>query len=328
MKRIVVLGAGGIGTAVGGILSAGRQDVTMITQLPVESEHIERHGLRVTGTVDLTARPRAGTGPVAVGADDVLLVAVKGHQTKDALQRVRGIPAAALSLQNGIEKEVPLTQSFGDTRVICSVVQVTASLQSVGISRCAAIEPSAMSAIHPAGAKIAKEMAEIFSNSGMPTTIVHNAAEVEWAKAAQWLPSSLLTAATGLPLDDVLRDDRLAGAYVSMVRECAAVANAHGVELATFGRLYAAKVARASMGDAIDELVRLGNSMAGGHLAGYRTSMELDIAAGRPPELDSTVGAMQRAARAVNVPSPVLETAAAIVRARTRAERINVEAEL
>jgi 2-dehydropantoate 2-reductase len=289
----------------------------------MECEHIQRHGVRVTGSVELSARPGSSAGPVAMGADDVLLVAVKGHQTEDALQRVRGTPAAALSVQNGIEKEVPLTRRFGDTHIICSVVQVTASLQSVGVSSCAAIEPSAMSAMHPGCAEIAKELAEIFSASGMPTTIVDNAAEVEWTKAAQWLPSSLLTAATGLPLDDVLTDERLAGAYASMVRECATVANAHGMGLAPFGRLYAANVARGSIGDAIDELVRLGNSMSGGHLAGYRTSMELDLAAGRPLELDATAGAMERAAHRVNVACPVLGTAIAIVRARARANLVN-----
>lgn len=319
MNRVVVLGAGGIGTTVGTILRAASHDVTLVTRVPEDAETIARDGARVTGVVDLLERPRSAVGPVEVDDDDLLLVAVKGHQTAAALEQVRGTPGAALSLQNGIEKERPLIERFGGDRVVASVVQVTATLTSPGVSRCAAIEPSVVSAAAPSGAARATDLAEAFSASGLPTTVVDDAEAVEWTKAAQWLPSSLLTSSTGLTLDAVLRDTALARVYVTVIRECAAVAGAYGVELVPFGRLYATEMTEGSVEDAAGKLNDLGASMQASGLAGYRTAMELDLAHRRPPELDSTAGAMQRAARAAAVECAALDALVAVVSARANA---------
>lgn len=319
MKRVVVLGAGGIGTTVGTLLRAAGHEVTLVTRVSEDAETIARDGARVTGVVDLLEWPRSAAGIVEVDDDDLLLLGVKGHQTAAALEQVRGTPGAALSLQNGIEKERPLIERFGGERVVASVVQVTATLTSPGVSRCAAIEPSVVSAADPPGAARAAHVAEAFSESGLPTAVIDNADAVEWTKAAQWLPSSLLTSSTGLTLDGVLRDAGLARVYVTIIRECAAAARAHGVELVPFGHLYAAEMTSGTVDAAAAKLNGLGASMQASGLAGYRTAMELDLAHGRPPELDSTAGAMQRAARAAAVECSVLDALVAVVSARANA---------
>jgi 2-dehydropantoate 2-reductase len=319
VKRVVVLGAGGIGTAVGTILSSAGHDVTLVTRIAEDAERISRNGARVTGVVELNERPRSTAEAVQLGDDDVLLVAVKGHQTVGALERVHGVPGASLSLQNGIEKERLLIERFGKERVVASVVQVTASLESPGVSHCAAIEPSVVSTVDPVGAVKTEALARMFSDSGIPTSVVDDAEAIEWTKASQWLPSSLLTSATGLTLDAVLRDSSLARVYVTIIRECASVAGAHGVRLAAFGRLYAAELTEGTVEDATAKLAQLGKAMAASDLAGYRTAMELDLARGKPPELDTTAGAMQRAARAAGLECPALETMIAVVTARASA---------
>jgi 2-dehydropantoate 2-reductase len=318
VNRIFVLGAGGIGTTVGSILSSRGFDVTLMTKLPEESEHIARHGAHVVGAVEIDSHPTSTADSVDLDHDDVLLLAVKSHQTSAALERVRGVPGVALSLQNGIEKEFPLIQRFGAEHVVPCVVQVTAVEVSTGVSHCSAIEPSAMSSAHPEGAAMARELADAFSKSGMPTSIVENAAEIEWTKAAQWLPSSLLTTATGMSLDEMLSDERLARAYVVIARECAAVAHAHNVKLASFGRLYGAEITEGPESAATSKLMEIGQAMSRGREAGYRTSMELDLAMKRSLELDETAGAMERAARSMNIECPALGAAIAVVTARSR----------
>jgi ketopantoate reductase len=161
-------------------------------------------------------------------------------------------------------------------------------------------------------------VASAFSASGMKTMVVEDAAAVEWAKAAQWIPSSLLTAATGMTLDAVLRDVVLAESYVAIARECAQVAQLHEIRIAEFPDLYASKIVNGTIAGAVDTLMAIGESMGASQLAGYRTAMELDIARGRAPELEPTAGAVRRAAVAAGVPCPALDTAHAIVRARAR----------
>jgi 2-dehydropantoate 2-reductase len=316
VTSFTILGAGGIGTAVGVLLEAAGHPVTLVTHAPRDAEEIEAGGAGVTGCVEAQARPRALAGEVIVGPDDVLVLAVKAHQTADALLATAGTPRAAMSLQNGIEKEQPLIDRFGPERVLPSVVQVTATLQGPGRTRCASIATSAISSLESSAGSIAAEVASALTASGMKTLVVTDGAAVEWAKAAQWIPSSLLTAATGLTLDALLQDAGLAKIYVAMARECAEVARAHGIRIAEFPELYAREIVESTVADGVQTLIAIGERMSASELAGYRTAMELDLARGRAPELEPTAGAVRRAAVAAGVACPALETAQAIVRAR------------
>jgi 2-dehydropantoate 2-reductase len=319
VTRFTIVGAGGIGTAVGALLHAAGHPVTLVTRTAEDAERINARGVRTIGCVEVDVRPRAVAGDLVVGPDDVLVVGVKAHQTKDALDAVAGVPRAALSLQNGIEKEQPLIERFGPERVLPSVIQVTATLEEPGRTRCASIATSAISSLRPSADDVASDVASALTSGGMTTLLVADAAAVEWAKAAQWLPSSLLTAATGLTLDAVLSGERLARAYVVVARECAAVARAHGIEIAKFPELYARDIVDGTVDAGVAVLTAVGQAMSSSELAGYRTAMELDLARGRRPELDPTAGAVQRAARAVGVPCPALDAAAGIVSARSDA---------
>lgn len=316
MTSFTVVGAGGIGTAVGVLLEAAGHPVTLVTHTPRDAQEINAGGASIVGCVEARAQPRALAGEVLVGPDDVLVLAVKAHQTAEALLATAGTPRAAMSLQNGIEKEQPLVDRFGAERVLPSVVQVTATLLGPGRTRCASTATSAISSLEASAGPIAAEVATALTASGMKTLLVEDAAAVEWAKAAQWIPSSLLTAATGLTLDAVLRDAGLAVIYVAIARECAEVARGHGIRIAEFPDLYASEILDGTVTDGVETLIAIGERMGASELAGYRTAMELDLARGRAPELEPTAGAVQRAAAALGVSCPALETAQAIVRAR------------
>ena len=316
MTSFTIVGAGGIGTAVGVLLGATGHGVTLVAHTAQDAAEIAANGANVVGCVEASARPTAVAGSVDVGPDDVLVLAVKAHQTAEALLATTGTPRAAMSLQNGIEKEQPLIDRFGPARVLPSVVQVTATLQEPGRTRCASIATSAISSLHPSAETIAAEVASALTTSGMNTLTVRDATAVEWAKAAQWIPSSLLTAATGMALDAVLRDAGLAELYVAIARECAEVAQAHEIRIAEFPELYASEIVEGTVADAVETLIALGERMSASELAGYRTAMELDLARGRAPELEPTAGAVLRAALAADIACPALETAHAIVRGR------------
>lgn len=316
MTRYVVLGAGGIGIAVGVLLKSVGNDVLLITNKEDEASAIRANGARVVGVRDIEAYPDVRTGQVVCGSEDVLLVAVKAHQTLAALSGVEGTPKAVLSLQNGIEKEAVLAARFGSELVITSVVQVTATRQSAGVSHCAGLEASGLSAEYAPTRAVAQELADELTSSGVPTSVLEDAGALEWTKAAQWLGTSLLSAATGLTLDAVLRHRELARVYQSLVRECAAVARALGLDLIYFPGFYSREVLDLDEEGAIELLNELGREFGASSMAGYRTAMELDLAHGRIPELDPTAGAVERTARTVGVSCPVLETAHALVLAR------------
>lgn len=316
MTRYVVLGAGGIGIAVGVLLQSTGSEVLLVTNKESEVKSIRTHGARVSGIRDIASHPKAHIGRLVLDSEDVLLVAVKAHQTSAALNGLDGTPAAVLSLQNGIEKEAQLTSRFGAMRVITSVIQVTATRLSDGVSHCAGLEPSGLSAVSQPAMESAKKLAADLTSAGITTSILEDATALEWTKAAQWLGSSLLSAATGLTLDAVLRHTELARVYQCIIRECAAVAGAHGLELISFPGFYSREVVDRDEVQGTQYLQKLGHELASSPMAGYRTSMELDVSHGRMPELDPTAGAVERAARLVGLSCPMIEAAHAIVLAR------------
>src|SRR2546426_7642024 len=86
--RIGIVGAGAIGSVVGGLLTKAGHDVTLIDQWPEHVEAMRRHGLRLSGTcgehvVKVTAchlhEAQAIEEPF-----DAVFVAVKSYDTEGA----------------------------------------------------------------------------------------------------------------------------------------------------------------------------------------------------------------------------------------------------
>lgn len=319
MTRFVILGAGGIGTALGVLLGSAGARVALVTQTEAEAAQIRTRGAQLDGERSALARPEAFSGGCTLTSEDILLLGVKAHQSQAALASTSGVPAAALSLQNGLDKQDTLAEAFGSERTIGSVIQVTATLVEPGYARCSGVGESALASLTAATERTARELALLLSTAGVPTRIVPDITPLEWTKAAQWLGSSMITAATGLSLPAVLRDPRLCWAYQSLIRECSEVADAYGYQLEEFPGFYVREVLARDPDAAVEFLDGIGRAFAASSMSGYRTAMELDLAAGRPPELEPTAGVLLRAAAAVDVSCPTLQTLYGVVRARAAA---------
>lgn len=107
--RFVVMGAGAVGGVVGGRLAQHGHDVVLVAR-GAHREAIAAHGLLVRSPDDevrvpvpVVEHPRE----LALGDDDVVLLAVKGQHTAAALDALAGGPPtlAIACLQNGVENE-------------------------------------------------------------------------------------------------------------------------------------------------------------------------------------------------------------------------------
>ena len=124
---------------------AAGHPVTLVTHTARDAERINAPG-RARRLCRGDARPRAVAGEWS-SALTTCSSRGQGPSDEDAARRVTGAPRAAMSLQNGIEKEQPLIDRFGPERVLPSVIQVTATLQEPGRTRCASIATSAISSL-------------------------------------------------------------------------------------------------------------------------------------------------------------------------------------
>ncbi|MEK7353952.1 MAG: 2-dehydropantoate 2-reductase [Chloroflexota bacterium] len=107
--KIVIYGAGAIGSAVGGYLWRVGHDVVLIGR-PGHVKAIDEHGLRlVTPTGTHIIRLPAVTNPNQVGfsPDDVVFLCVKGQNTEEALRDLSALTkeVAVFCFQNGVRNE-------------------------------------------------------------------------------------------------------------------------------------------------------------------------------------------------------------------------------
>ena len=125
-----------------------------------------------------------------------------------------------------------------------------------------------------------------------------------WRKVSFVVVQGALGAATNAPIG-VLRSD-LRDTFTRAVHEVVAVAAALGHDLAT---------------DDAPDPVAAALRMADAQPAGATTSMQRDIAAGLPSELDAQLGALCRAGDEAGVPTPVLDLAHCVLAPREAAAR-------
>jgi 2-dehydropantoate 2-reductase len=304
--RIVILGAGGIGSIVAAFLARGGHDVTLIAR----GEHlkaIRERGLTVTGLADFTIEVEAAEG--ASGDCEVLVLSTKTPDTRAALQTVKGLrPARALSLQNGVVKDQVLAEQFAD--VVGATCMIGATRTGPGV---AAYTLDGATYV----GREASALAEAWNASGLQMTVVADILGHEWAKQALQGPAATLAVASDLP--NHLVHLRLARPMAEAIREVAAVAAAKGIELAE-GEDYGFDVhaiATEPIDDAVARVVRRGEELVAAGKTSIVVSMLQDVRAGRPTEIEETAGHVVREADRLGVDVPNLRLLCELVRARS-----------
>src|SRR4029450_8407784 len=86
--KIVILGAGALGTVLGAHLARAGEDVTLIAR-GQRAAYLQEHGATLTGLVDFTVPVRVVTDPQQVHEADVLMVTVKTYDMVAALASVK-----------------------------------------------------------------------------------------------------------------------------------------------------------------------------------------------------------------------------------------------
>ncbi|BEP14548.1 2-dehydropantoate 2-reductase N-terminal domain-containing protein [Acidothermaceae bacterium B102] len=124
--RYVIIGAGAIGAAMGGLLAEAGREVVLVAR-GAHLEALQADGLHLsTPDRELQLRlPAVSLDDLAVEQGDVLVLAVKSQQTASVLARLAGAPAPLVSAQNGISNEDEALRYFDDVHGLC--VNVPAS---------------------------------------------------------------------------------------------------------------------------------------------------------------------------------------------------------
>ena len=96
--RICFLGAGALGSAIGGSLAEGGADVVLVDAWAEHVEAMNRDGLTLReGGVDRKVKVRATTSASVVGPVDLVIVLVKSFHTREAMAGARSLVGPAPS---------------------------------------------------------------------------------------------------------------------------------------------------------------------------------------------------------------------------------------
>ncbi len=312
--KIAVLGPGGVGGLVAGALArsfdglassglsgegseVGR-DVIVVARESTAATIAER-GIDVQSVLlgDFVAHPCAETSlrePV-----DVVIVATKATGLAEALGRIETTPRLVLPLLNGLDHLAVLRERFPAQTVVAGTIRVEADRPRPGVvvhtSKFLRVEMACSYA--PAQVTMAA-LSSVLSDAGIPARVGESEPQVMWSKLVRLNALACTTSAYDKLLGEIRSTPALRADLVATIEEGCLVAGAEGASIPAEDPLGELTVAHDTLG----------------------SSMQRDIAAGRPPELDAIPGSVLRAAARHGIACPTIERLVASI-----AERAGVE---
>jgi 2-dehydropantoate 2-reductase len=286
--KVVVFGAGSLGSLLGGLL-ADTHDVTLIGREPHVGT-VRESGLELTGAVERTVYPDARTAPPE--SADLALVTVKSYNTGAAARALSECSLeAALSLQNGMGNEERLAE-FLSCPVLAGTCTYGALLESPGSVACTGVGEVLLGARAGGESALAGRVGQALSAGGIETTVTPDMPRRLWEKLAVNAGINATTALARVE-NGALVDGPAETPARAAARETASVAAEHGVDL--------------DPRTVAERTIRVAETTAENV-----SSMHQDVRAGRQTEIDAINGyVVERADQSV----PVNETLTALVRA-------------
>lgn len=274
---IAVVGPGAVGGLLAWLLQRAGHDVVAVGR-PATVEAIRRDGIEVRSELfgSGVERVRAETD---VPARASVLLATKAYGLEDVLPGiVAARPLEVVSFLNGVEHMGPLRTALPEVPVAGASIAVSALRASTTVID----HRSPFVRIEAPEAAAGFTSVRALTDAGPSVRVGGTEAEVLWAKFRLLAALALLTSYWRQPAGPALSEDpELTEAVVSEIVACSGAEGVPASEL---------------------ELVRALRSVPGG----MRTSLQEDLAADAPSELDALGGALLRIGERHGIPTPAL----------------------
>lgn len=308
--RVLVVGAGAIGSVLGGFLAKAGHDVTLFGRA-WHLDAVKRQGLRITGlwgehTVRVAAATSreelSGTAPF-----DWVFVCVKAHQTAGAVEWLPSVMApqtALCAFQNGLGNYETLTRDVAPERVALGRVIFGVELQpgSVRVTVCADdVRIGAPDARFPRERLV--QLAAALQESGIPARVTASILTDLWAKVLYNCALNGLSTVLEVPYGRLLEHPGVMRIMEAVIEEAYRAAAARRITLTPSTAL------------AYRELLftRLIPDTAT-----HRSSMLQDVRRGKPTEIESLNGTIVRLAAEAGLTAPMNTLVTRLVHAKER----------
>jgi 2-dehydropantoate 2-reductase len=217
--RILVIGAGALGSLIGGLLSA-EHDVTIIGR-PEQAWVLKEKGLKIEGITEGEFRPKAHSGVPKNQKFDLIILCVKSYNTElslDPLTHLLMEGTPILSLQNGLDNEE-------------KILNFIESKGSPGTGDTMIGHFGGSNAEAAAVMEKVKAIADLFTRAGLEMETTTCIGREIWAKTIINSAINPLTAIVGGPNGVIIDNEELNTMAKELISEGVETAKAHGIDL-------------------------------------------------------------------------------------------------
>jgi 2-dehydropantoate 2-reductase len=322
--KVCIYGAGAIGGLIGSRLAAAGRSTLSAVARGATLEALRTHGFRLRESAQaggaLWSSPvTASHDPRALGAQDVVVIAVKGPALSAVAEHIgpllgpdtivlpamngvpwwfgKGVPALESAPLQSVDPGGRIAAAIPLEHVVGCVVHASASSPGPGL-----VEHKMGRGLivgEPAGGESARarRLGELLTHAGFDVTVSSDIRRDIWYKLWGNLTMNPVSAITGATIDRVLADPLVLEFCSAAMREAAAIGERIGCAIAQ------------SPEDRHAVTRKLGV---------FKSSMQHDAEAGRPIELDAIVGVVREIAQRLNIATPNIDALLGLTRLYAR----------
>jgi 2-dehydropantoate 2-reductase len=294
--KIAVIGAGAMGSVVGGLLAKAGNDVTLVDVWREAVDAINANGLRINDDV---VKVRATDKPGDIGVVDLVLVFVKCYHTEAAVRNALsliGPDTVVLSLQNGWGNGPRIAKIVGEEKLLIGVCYHSATVAAPGHVLHVGKGMTFMGELNGKLSQRLTHIADTFKQAGMEVTPTSEVLKEIWSKLALNVCTLPTSALLRFYAPQLVQHEPMLELMKDLLQEVIAVARAQKIPL-DFNERWGA----------ITGLLRRCAPTA-------KSSMFQDVEKSRQTEIDVINGAIVEAGERLNIPVPYNRAMVAMIK--------------
>jgi len=309
--RLGIIGAGAIGSVVGGLLTKAGHDVTFVDQWPDHVQALQKVGLRLSGTCGEHLIPvkalNIHEAQSIAQPFDAVFIAVKSYDTEWAthlgLAYLKKLDGVVVDFQNGINDE-RVAAIAGRERTLGCVITISAGMYEPGHAIRTDTGAIGFKIGEHDGQETPRARALVEAmNAVAPTKLTTNLWGERWSKLAINCMVNPICGLSGLGSMEARTDPEVQLISIQLGSEVIQVGRACGYEVEPIYGIVAQRFVEAAAGGGLAE-IQADMSAVGKSRSGGRPSMLQDVMRGRRTEIDHLNGYVAQQGRRVGVKTP------------------------
>ena len=300
--RILIFGAGAVGSLIGGLLSK-KYDVTLFGRKK-HIDEIKKNGLRIAGKTKGIFYPKVISK--ISGKYDLIILTVKAYDTKKSIRTLKPIldrSTVVLSLQNGLGNEEIIRSSKRNMGVLRGITSHGAIFVKPGEIRHSGMGETVIGEIDRKKTERIKKICSMFNNAGIKTRISNDIKKDVWAKTIVNSAINPITAITGLKNGYLFKIPMLTKLIENICIEGVKVANASGIFFDS---------------DVFEETKKIAKLTSKN-----RSSMLQDVESGKKTEIDFINGAIAEVGEKKGMETPLNSMLTGLVKGIEKRATVN-----